>query len=71
MQSCFQGAMDFFLLSFGFKVARLQVGGEVFFLSVCGVESGMSKMDIGLSRHVLLGAAGGCGRGGFIFLSTN
>ncbi len=40
MQSCFQGALDFFLLSFGFKVGRLQVGGEIFFSIVFAVESG-------------------------------
>jgi len=31
MQSCFQDALDFFLLNFGFRVGRLQVGWEVFF----------------------------------------
>jgi hypothetical protein len=38
MQSCFQDALDFFLLSFGFRVERLQVGGEVFFFKCmwCG-----------------------------------
>ncbi len=42
-----------------------------FFSSVCGVESGLSRVDTGLSMQVLLGTAGGGGRKGFIFLSTN
>jgi len=37
--------------------------GRFFFSSVFGVESGLSKVDIGLSMQVLLGAAGG-GAGG-------
>jgi len=61
MQSCFQGALDFFLLSFGFKVGKFQVGAEVFFSSVCGVESGLSRVDTGLSMQVLLGTARGAG----------
>jgi hypothetical protein len=38
VQSCSQGALVFFLLSFGFRVGRLEVGGEVFFSSCiwCG-----------------------------------
>jgi hypothetical protein len=35
-QSCFQGALGFFLLSFGSRVGRLEVGGEVFFSSCIG-----------------------------------
>ncbi len=41
VQSCSQGALVFFLLSLGFRVGRLEVGGEVFFQAVCGVESGL------------------------------
>jgi hypothetical protein len=40
MHSYFLNALDFFILSFEFKVGRLQVGGEFFFSSVFGVESG-------------------------------
>jgi hypothetical protein len=69
MQSCFQSALNFFFLSFGFKVGRLQVGGEVFFFKCiwCGewtVQSGHWNFHtsfIGGSRE----------RGGFIFLSAN
>jgi hypothetical protein len=61
----------FFLLSFGFRVGRLQVRGKVFFPNVFGVESGLYRVDIGLSMQVLLGFGRGGGRGGFIFLSTN
>jgi hypothetical protein len=64
LQSCFQGALDFFFLSFGFKVGRLQVGGEIFFSSVCGVEIGLFRMDTGLSMQVLLRSAWGGGGGG-------
>ncbi len=74
MQSCSQGALVFPLLSFWFKVGRLEVGGEVFFQAVFGVESGLSRvhLDTGLSMQVLFGTAvGGGGRGGFIFLSGN
>jgi len=73
MQSCFQGALNFLKKSFGFKVGRLQVRGEVFFSSVFGVESGLSRVDTKLSIQVLLGAIarGGGERGGFIFLSSN
>jgi len=63
LQSCFQGALDFFFLSFGFKVGRLQVGGEIFFSSVCGVEIGLFRMDTGLSMQVLLRSAWGGGGG--------
>jgi len=46
--------------------------GRFFFSSVFGVESGLSRVDIGFSMQVLLGAAwGGGGRGRFIFLSAN
>ncbi len=34
---------------------------EVFLSSVFGVESGLSRMDIGLSMQVLLGAVNGVG----------
>ncbi len=53
--------LGFFLLSFRFRVGRLQVGGEVFFSSVCGVESGLSRVDTGLSMQVLLGVIRGVG----------
>jgi hypothetical protein len=38
MQSCFQGALDSFFLSFGFRVGKFQVGEEVFFFKCmwCG-----------------------------------
>jgi hypothetical protein len=49
--------------------------GRFFFSSVFGVESGLSRVDIGLSMQVLLGAAlgggGGGTRGRFIFLLAN
>ncbi len=34
MQSCTQGAFVSFLLSFGFRVGRLAVGGDVFFFKL-------------------------------------
>jgi len=72
VQSCTQGAFVSFLLSFGFRVGRLAVGGDVFFSSciccgVCTLGTGLR----GLSVQVLLGAARGVGRGGSIFLSAN
>jgi len=41
-QSCSQGALVFFLLSFGFKVGRLE--GRFFSQAVFGVESGLSSV---------------------------
>jgi hypothetical protein len=64
VQSCSQGALVFFLLSFGFRVGRLE--GRVFFFKLYLVWRVDCK-----SMQVLLGAAGGAGRGGFIFLSAN
>jgi len=58
MQSCFQSALDFFLLSFGFRVGRLW---KFFLSNVFGVESGLSRVDIGLYMQVLLGAIEGAG----------
>jgi hypothetical protein len=49
VQSCSQGALVFFFLSFGFRVGRLK--GTFFFSSCLWCRE--------------------CGRGGFIFLSTN
>jgi len=69
IQSCFQGAFDFFLLSFGLGGCRLE--GRFFFSNVCGVENGLSRVDTGLSMQVLLGAIARGGRKGFIFLSAN
>jgi len=66
MQSCFQGALDFFLLSFGFRVERLQVGGEVFFFQLYLVW----RVDTRLSMQVLLGVAWG-GREGRIYFPFN
>jgi hypothetical protein len=42
VQSCFQGALIFFLLSFGFRVGRLE--GRFFSQVVFGVESGLSSV---------------------------
>jgi len=58
MQSCFQSALDFFFLSFGFRVGR---SWKLFLSNVFGVESGLSRVDIGLSMQVLLGAIEGAG----------
>ncbi len=69
IQSCFQGALDFFLLNFGLGGCRLE--GRFFFSSVCGVESGLPRVDTGLSMQVLLGVATGGGRRRFIFLLAN
>jgi len=55
------GCLGFFLLSFGVRVGSYKLEGRFFFSSVCGVESGLSKVDIGLSMQLLLGAAGGVG----------
>jgi hypothetical protein len=58
VQSCSQGALVFFLSSFGFRVGKLEVGGEVFFLKlylVWTVDSGHWTFH----------------GGGFIFLSAN
>jgi hypothetical protein len=41
VQSCSQGALVFFLLSFGFRVGRLE--GSFFFQAVFGVGSGLSS----------------------------
>jgi hypothetical protein len=71
MQSCFQGALDFFLLSFGFKVGKFQVGAEVFFFKCmwCGewtIQSGHWTFHASFIRD-----GQGGGRKGFIFLSAN
>jgi hypothetical protein len=62
----------FFLLSFGFKVGRLE--GRFFFQVIFGVESGLSSVHLnighwnsGLSMQVLLGAAGVKGEDLFSF----
>jgi len=54
VQSCSQGALVFFLLSFGFRVGRLE--GRVFFFKLYLVWRVDCK-----SMQVLLGAAGGAG----------
>jgi hypothetical protein len=60
VQSCSQGALVFFLLSFGFRVGRLE--GRFFFklYLVWKVDCLVSTqtLDTGLSVQVLLGAAG-------------
>jgi len=63
MLSC---ALDSFFLSFGFRVGMLQVGKEVFFSSVFGVESGHWTFHASF-----IGGGQGGGKGGFIFLSAN
>jgi len=70
MQSCFQGALDFFLLSFGCRVERLQLGGEVFFQMyvVCRVDYPEWTLDFPCKFY--WGWSGG-GRRGFIFLLAN
>jgi hypothetical protein len=62
MQSCFQGVLDFFLLSFGSRFGGYKLKGRFFISSVFGVESGLSRGDIGLSMQVLLKAARGARR---------
>ncbi len=42
VQSCSRGALVFFLLSFGFKVGRLE--RKFFFQAIFGVESGLSSV---------------------------
>jgi len=62
----------FFLLSFGFKVGRLE--GRFFFQDVFGVKSGLANVhsDIGHSTFHASFIGGSEGeRGGFIFLSAN
>jgi len=44
VQSCSQGALVFFLLSFGFRVGRLE--GRFFFQDVFGVESELSNVHL-------------------------
>jgi hypothetical protein len=50
------GCLGFF--PFKFWVYGWEVGGEVIFSNVCGVESGLSRVDIRLSMQVLLGGGG-------------
>ncbi len=50
MQSCSQGALVLFFSSFGFRVGKLEVGGEVFFFKLYLVWI----VDTGLSMQVLL-----------------
>jgi ferredoxin len=71
VQSCSQGALVFLLLSFGFRVGRLE--GRFFFPSCiwCGECTVQCPLDIGLSMQVLFRVVGAGGRGGFIFLSAN
>jgi len=72
MQSCSQGALDFFLLSFGFRVERLE--GRFFFSSCIGVESGLSSVHSNIGHWTFhasfIGVNEGEG-GGFIFLLAN
>jgi hypothetical protein len=46
----------FFLSSFGFRVRKLEVGGEVFFFNC--IWCGQWIVDTGLSMQVLLGGEG-------------
>jgi len=64
--------LDFFFLSFGFRVGRLQVGGEVFYFKCiwCGEWTIQSGQWI-FHPSFIGGGQGGVGRRGFIFLSAN
>jgi hypothetical protein len=55
------GCLGFFLLSFGVRVGSYKLEGRFFFSSVCGVESGLSRVDTRLSMQVLLGVIRGVG----------
>jgi hypothetical protein len=69
----FQGALVFFLLSFGCRVRRLEVGGEVFFSSCIWCGEWIVQCPFG-HRTLDFPCKFYCGhpRGArFIFLSTN
>ncbi len=70
VQSCSQGALVFFLLSFGFRVGRLE--GRFFFSSCiwCGKWIVQCPLGHWTFHASFIGGGGGEG-GGFIFLSAN
>ncbi len=67
MQSCFQGALDFFLLSFGFTVGRLE--GRLFFRMYVVWRVDCPEWTLDFPCKFYWGGGGMKGR--FIFLSAN
>jgi hypothetical protein len=70
VQSCSEGALVFFLLSFGFRVGRLE--GRFFFSSCiwCGEWTIHCPLGHWTFHAKFIGGNGGEG-GGFYFFSTN